>query len=122
MKLISIEREISCAHQLPYDISRECSNLHGHNYKIIYTFRYLRKNVFIDMKELDKLIKSEIDAIIDHSNLNNTIPIPTVEAISEWIFNRISKAIDTNYKGKLDLYSIQVYETNRYSVIYKIND
>lgn len=80
---------ISAAHKLALNYPSECSNLHGHNWKIQVTCRSDSLNehgMVMDFKKIKSLIQSELD----HAYLNDRIPgNPTAENIAYFIASRI---------------------------------
>ena len=96
-------------------------NYHGHNYELIVsvTGKINRETGYvIDMGELKKIIKNEIEERLDHKNLNLDIPhfsnnIPSAENICIYIYNILRDNIDAQYK-----ISIRLYETPRNFVEY----
>ena len=72
----------------------------------------------INLDELKKIIKEEVEDQFDHKNLNLEVPEfrtlnPTVENIAVVIWNKLRAKLDTSY----DL-TIKLYETPRNFVIY----
>ena len=96
-------------------------NYHGHNYELIVsvTGKINRETGYVmDMGELKKIIKNEIEERLDHKNLNLDIPhfsnnIPSAENICIYIYNILRENIDAQYK-----ISIRLYETPRNFVEY----
>jgi 6-pyruvoyltetrahydropterin/6-carboxytetrahydropterin synthase len=71
-----------------------------------------------DLGELKKIIKTEIEDLLDHKNLNIDIPyfndiIPTTENLSIFIWDKLRKAIDLDCE-----ISVTLYETHRNFVEY----
>ncbi len=97
-------------------------NYHGHNYELIVsvTGEINKETGFVmDMKILKELIKTEIEDVFDHKNLNEEVTEfktlnPTAENISVVVWNKLRNKIDTKLKLKITL-----YETPRNFVTYK---
>tara|TARA_B100000941_G_scaffold90788_1_gene62892 strand:+ start:239 stop:646 length:408 start_codon:yes stop_codon:yes gene_type:complete len=106
-----------------YDIFGKCSyeNYHGHNYELIVKLTGdidPETGMLMDLSVLKKIIKKEVEDVLDHKNLNLDIPyfkdlIPSTENLSIFIWNRLKDAIDI----ECDL-SIVLYETPRNFVEY----
>ena len=107
-----------------FEIFGKCSNpnYHGHNYELIVSLtgeiNHETGYVF-DLGVLKKLIKTDIEAVFDHKNLNIEVEEfktlnPTVENISVVIYNKLRVSIPEN----LDL-EVTLYETPRNYVTYK---
>jgi len=102
----------------------KCSNphFHGHNYELIVGITGEideETGYLIDLKIVKDLIKSEVEDVLDHKNLNLEVPAfkntnPTVENIAVFIYNKMKLVLDVKY----DL-TITLYETPRNFVVYK---
>jgi 6-pyruvoyltetrahydropterin/6-carboxytetrahydropterin synthase len=101
----------------------KCSNphYHGHNYELIVSVTGEIDPItgfVMDLSILRELIKSEIEDVFDHKNLNLQVEEfktlnPTVENISVVVYNKLRAKIRTS----LDI-SIILYETPRNYVTY----
>ena len=97
------------------------SNYHGHNYELIVSVTGKvnpETGYVIDMGELKKIIKDEIEDRLDHKNLNLDIAyfseiIPSAENISIFIYDILRKNINSEFK-----LSVRLYETPRNFVEY----
>lgn len=96
----------------------KCSyeNFHGHNYELIVKL-YGEINedtgMLMDLSDLKKIIKDEIEEKLDHKNLNLDInyfkdKITSTENLAIYIWNRLNTAI--SIKCKL---TVVLYETPR---------
>ena len=104
-------------------VFNKCSNpnYHGHNYELIasVTGDIDRETGYvIDIKILKDIIKTEVEDVFDHKNLNIEVPEfkelnPTAENIVVVIYNKIKAKLDS----KLDL-EVTLYETPRNFVKY----
>ena len=96
-------------------------NYHGHNYNLIVTVSgelNEETGYLIDMKDLSKIIESEIEDRFDHKNLNlDTVEFknlnPTAENIAVVIWRLLRAKIAYELKIKVTL-----YETERNFVEY----
>ena len=96
-------------------------NYHGHNYELIVSVTGKinpETGYVIDMGELKKIIKNEIEERLDHKNLNLDVPhfsniIPSAENICIYIYGIIRDNIDSQFK-----LSVRLYETPRNFVEY----
>ena len=106
-----------------FDVFGKCSyeNFHGHNYELIVKLTGdidPETGMLMDLSILKKIIKKEVEDVLDHKNLNLDIPyfkdlIPSTENLAIFIWNRLKDAIDI----ECDL-SIVLYETPRNFVEY----
>ena len=96
-------------------------NYHGHNYELIVSVTgeiNPETGYVIDMGELKKIIKNEVEEKLDHKNLNLDIPhfsntIPSAENICIYIYDILKDNIDSQFK-----LSVRLYETPRNFVEY----
>ena len=117
---LEISREFSAAHQLR-GYNGDCSNLHGHNYRI---------GAILRAKELDEIgiavdfkkLKAALDEIIlefDHTNLSEKPDFAAVNPTSEMIAMVIYKKLKAKINdGNVSLYGIKVYESSPSSAMY----
>ena len=99
-------------------------NYHGHNYELIVSVTGEVDPVtgyVLDVKILKDFIKSEVEEVFDHKNLNLDVPEfktlnPTAENIVIVIYNKLKAVLDK----KLDL-KVTLYETPRNFVSYPGN-
>ena len=91
-------------------------NFHGHNYELIVKL-YGEINddtgMLMDLSDLKKIIKDEVEEKLDHKNLNLDIDyfkdkITSTENLAVYIWNRLNDAI--NIECKL---TVVLYETPR---------
>ena len=96
-------------------------NYHGHNYELIVSVTGKinpETGYVIDMGELKKIIKKEVEERLDHKNLNLDVPhfsntIPSAENICIYIYDILKDNIDSQFK-----LSVRLYETPRNFVEY----
>ena len=101
----------------------KCNNInyHGHNYEMIVSVTGKINpdtGYVIDMGDLKKIIKDEVEEKLDHKNLNLDVEyfsdrIPSAENICIYIYNLLRDQISSD----LDI-SITLYETPRNFVTY----
>ena len=106
-----------------FEIFGKCSyeNSHGHNYELIVKILGdidPKTGMVMDLSDLKKIIKTEVEDLLDHKNLNLDIPhfkdvIPTTENLAIFIWNKLKSAIKIDCK-----LSIVLYETPRNYVEY----
>lgn len=105
------------------EVFGKCSNenYHGHNYELIVKLRGeidRDTGMVYDLGDLKNIIKTEIEDLLDHKNLNIDIPyfndiIPTTENLSVFIWNKLRNAIELDCE-----ISVILYETPRNFVEY----
>ena len=86
------------------EVFGKCSydNYHGHNYELIVKLRGEidpLTGMVIDLSDLKKIIKVEVEDLLDHKNLNLDIPhfknlIPSTENLAIFIWNKLRNAIE----------------------------
>jgi len=105
------------------EVFGKCSNpnYHGHNYELIVsvTGEIDPETGFVfDLGKLKRLIRSEIELVFDHKNLNIEVEEfktlnPTAENICVVIYNKLRKHIPNHLAMK-----VKLYETPRNFVSY----
>jgi len=101
MYYLKKEVTIAGAHSLNLNYDSPCTNLHGHNWRIIVYLQADKLNengMVTDFSWIKEIVKS-----LDHKNLNSIIPQPTAENIAFYICNKINdnvglKAVCTKVK------------------------
>ena len=101
----------------------KCSydNYHGHNYELIVKLTgdiNPETGMVMDLSILKKIIKKEVEDLLDHKNLNLDIPyfknlIPSTENLAVFIWDNLRRVISDEY----DI-SIVLYETPRNYIEY----
>jgi 6-pyruvoyltetrahydropterin/6-carboxytetrahydropterin synthase len=96
-------------------------NFHGHNYELVVSVTGdidPETGFVMDMKILKDLIKSEIEEVLDHKNLNKEVPEfkelnPTAENIAVFIWKKLRPHIEADKQLE-----VLLYETPRNFVTY----
>jgi 6-pyruvoyltetrahydropterin/6-carboxytetrahydropterin synthase len=95
--------------------------MHGHTWKVkveVKTDKVNEIGICYDFKSLKELINKNIDEL-DHQNLNQLAPFkninPTAENIAHYLYHSIQKRLP----NEIDMHQITVWESEKYSVIYK---
>lgn len=110
--LISKEFSFDSAHFLP-NYHGKCEKLHGHTYRLRVTVDAPideKTGMAVDFCEIKRLVQEKVLQKLDHTNLNEIIPLPSAENISVWVWEEL--------KNDLPLYEIRVWETQTSFVSY----
>ena len=117
---IEIERCFSAAHQLR-GYNGNCSNLHGHNYRVTVTVRSNeldRIGIALDFRKL----KQELDSLLeeyDHRNLSELPEFqelsPTSEVLARTIYRRMGQKMNG---GPIRVWKVRVGESDSSAVTY----
>ncbi|WP_294436689.1 6-carboxytetrahydropterin synthase QueD [uncultured Victivallis sp.] len=117
---IEIERCFSAAHQLR-GYNGNCSNLHGHNYRVTVTVRSNeldRIGIALDFRKL----KQELDSLLeeyDHRNLSELPEFqeinPTSEVLARTIYRRMGEKMN---EGPIRVWKVRVGESDSSAVTY----
>jgi len=107
MYKLQIIRKFDAAHYLR-NYQGECAHLHGHTWKVVFTFVYYRitdigsNGIIVDFKDLKKSID---DILPDHKYLNDLFSFnPTAENLAKFFYETMK--INNQY-----VYSVQVWES-----------
>ena len=98
-----------------YEVFGKDYNNHGHNYILEVTMTGLVNpdtGWLVDLGHVNKIVKSNVVNILDHSQIEQDIPWfkgkqPSSEVIVVWIWEQISK-----YLKGAELYRIRLVETH----------
>lgn len=97
MITISREYEIQAAHRLPMTgTTHKCHRMHGHTWRVRV---FVRGDIdpikawIVDFAVMDEIWRERVHALLDHSCLNDTIPNPTTEMISMWLYNALAEGL-----------------------------
>jgi len=74
---------------------------YGHNYRLRIEVEGEidpEKAMVVNLTDLDRILKEEVDRPLDHKNLNLDVPefretVPTFENLARWIWGRVSARI-----------------------------
>lgn len=106
--------KFDAAHQLT-NYTGDCSNLHGHTWKVVVILKGRMKNarngILVDFKVLKEAIR---DILPDHKFLNLFYGIedPTAEFIACQLYNQINHIVAEEYHWPVDLKSVEVWESD----------
>jgi len=91
------------AHFLP-DYKGKCERVHGHTYRLeVEVEKDLGDDGMVtDFNEIKQVVNREVVEKLDHSSLNDLLPNPTAENITEWIWSVLS--------DKLPVSRVRVWE------------
>ncbi len=111
--MFSVEKEFefAAAHHLT-KYKGKCEQIHGHNYKLIVrvTGELDHEDMVMDFNDVRKIVQKHIIDKLDHVDLNEKFDNPSCELLAKWIFDEL--------KPHLPVDQVQLWETNRSSVIY----
>jgi len=118
---LTVERHFSAAHRLD-NYSGACSRLHGHNYRVLVTFRaeVLDEAGFgEDFAALKRVCDGVLEGL-DHRYLNEHPAFagqnPTAEVISRYLYAEIARAASDL---SVRLSAVTVYESETSAVTYR---
>jgi 6-pyruvoyltetrahydropterin/6-carboxytetrahydropterin synthase len=100
------------AHHLPQHDGK-CRNPHGHSYRVELTFvgeleeRGPQSGMVIDFGEIAAFWKRELEPLLDHQDLNETLDVheTTAEQIARWLYRELF----ASFGDELD--TVRVWET-----------
>lgn len=121
---VTIWREwtFEASHQLPLmPVGHKCRRLHGHSYRVRAFVRgpLDARGLVMDFADLDAEW-APLFAALDHRHLNRVmgLPIPTSEAIAQWIFSKLFPAFNERCRST-SLIAVEVSETTRSGARYE---
>ncbi len=120
MFTLSIQKEISAAHQLR-DYDGPCANIHGHNWQIkveVSAENLDHVGIAIDFSDIEHLLW-QIIGLYDHRNFNDIAPFdqinPTAENIARYVYHEMQKVLPEG----IGIKNVQLWETDTYRVTYE---
>lgn len=96
----------------------KCEKLHGHTYKLVVKVEGQRdaEGMVVDFAWIKDIVKTKVLNELDHSCLNEIMPVPTAENIAIYVWNRIVKDLQgDNYH----LVEVEVWETQNNGCVYR---
>ncbi len=102
----------------------QCARLHGHNWTIKVTAKTTELNELgmgIDFKELKRIINIVIDQF-DHSVVNEHPAFKDRNPTAEHLANYFCREINKSLPGTASVESVEVWESENYSVKYVPSD
>jgi 6-pyruvoyltetrahydropterin/6-carboxytetrahydropterin synthase len=105
------------AHLLP-DHPGKCRRLHGHGYRLRVVCDAPvdpSTGLAIDFQEIKRVVEDRVLEPLDHTHLNEVLPIPSAENLAIWIWDRLRGA-------GLPVVEVVVHETDDCSVSYRGED
>ena len=75
---------------------------YGHNYTLDVSVAGVadaQSSMIVNLTDLDRILKEEVDRPLDHRNLNQEIPafktlVPTAENLARWIWDRVAARLE----------------------------
>jgi 6-pyruvoyltetrahydropterin/6-carboxytetrahydropterin synthase len=105
---IGIVDNFDAAHYLP-GYKGKCANIHGHTYTVEAIFEGTiddNTGFVMDFHDLKRRLKTIINNL-DHTNINDLLPNPTAERITEYMWNHLKSDMeDSNVR----LISLKLWE------------
>ena len=112
--IVAVAFEFDAAHNLP-NYAGKCERLHGHTYRLeVFCEAPVDPStgLAVDFAELKRVVRSRVVDVLDHTYLNETIPIPSAEYIAIWAWDRIAPS-------GLPLSEVRVHESPGNYVVYR---
>ncbi len=112
---LTVEGKFAACHSISsLPKGHKCKNLHGHEWRYRCTFLFPVSEVTKiseDFGIVKDILRSNIEDVLDHSNLNDVFEVSSAEEIAKWIFNVISKEYE-------ELMEVRVKETETSWITY----
>jgi 6-pyruvoyltetrahydropterin/6-carboxytetrahydropterin synthase len=118
---LTVERHFAAAHKLE-DYAGPCARLHGHNYRVLVSFRGERLDAggfLVDFATLKTLCEGALEGL-DHQYLNDLPAFagrnPTAEALAHYLFTQL-RAAAQGLPARVS--AVTVYESSSAAVTYR---
>ena len=114
------EFKFDAAHNL-VNYHGKCENLHGHTYRLAVVLEGDPddEGMVFDFVELKKFVSELVLSKLDHAYINDILPQPTAECISQWVFKTLDRPLN---RDNCKLYEVSVWETESSSVTCRRED
>lgn len=105
MYKVSKRMEIAGAHRLDLPYESKCQNVHGHNWIVTVhcvSNELTEYGMIVDFKK----VKDEIHGVLDHSYINDKMPIginPTAENMAKWICDKVTGICEVGFCYKVEV-------------------
>ena len=89
--IVAREFEFEASHQLPNHPGK-CRRLHGHGYRLRVVCEAPVEpttGIAVDFGEVKRVVEERVLAALDHTHLNDLLPLPSAENICTWIWQRL---------------------------------
>lgn len=113
MFLVTREFTFDSAHFLPKYFGK-CERLHGHTYRLQVTVQTPGvddRGIAYDFADIKKVVKEEVIDVLDHTLINDIIPVSSDENMCVWIWEKLAPL--------LPLYELKLWETPNAFVVYR---
>lgn len=101
------------AHKLE-DYVGKCNHLHGHTYQLELTVRGIpdQRGIVVDFGDLKTIYKRHYEPLLDHTYLNETLPLvnTTAENLAIWFFDYWEEHVRAAHPG-IEPMRIRLWET-----------
>jgi len=80
--------------------------LHGHDYEFAVMVEGERAPgaMLYDLRELKPVVEREVIAALDHGNLDELLPDPSLEALAEWMWQRLRPHVPARLRLGLEVW------------------
>jgi 6-pyruvoyltetrahydropterin/6-carboxytetrahydropterin synthase len=102
------------SHLLPNHPGR-CRRLHGHGYRLRVACEApidAATGLAIDFGDLKSVVREHVIDALDHTHLNDLLPLPSAENVCVWIWARLVAV-------RLPVVELTLWETRDCSVVYR---
>lgn len=116
---VQVEKTIACAHQL-YNYAGPCEKLHGHNYRIVVSYKGEELDGFgmlVDFTDIKKLFNAVLEPL-DHAFLNEIPQFDGISPSAENIARHIYTELNRSPFERAKLADVQVWETPTQAATY----
>ena len=118
--LLRKEFTFDAAHNL-VQYHGKCEALHGHTYRLAVVLEGTpdTEGMILDFCELSAVVRERVVSRLDHTYINDIIPQPTAENISQWIWDQIEAPLS---RSNCRLHEVWLWETATSCVVLSASD
>ena len=118
MYKLRVRAHFEAGHYLPWH--PKCKEQHGHTYycQFVVGSEQLNENgIVMDLSVLGAICRGIVGQL-DHTNLNDSFENPTVEVVSEWLYQGLAEALKAGEYKQVGVVEVIVREGAGGEVVY----
>ena len=112
--IVAREFDFEASHQLPNHPGK-CRRLHGHGFRLRVVCAAPvdpATGLAVDFGDIKQVVMAEVIDVLDHTHLNDLLPLPSAENLCVWIWGRLKAT-------RLPVTELVLWESRGCFVVYR---